>query len=328
MSVKTRHRKEHEDMQKQLWRSKLDHHREVCRNTTNPFKRRTLKRPPLIIFKELPEYKYENCFMLPVNYFLETALLFMINAENIQTWFFEEEFRGYFIADFTLEESTRHLLLRLMDRTRHPDIEREPVVDDFLDSITDVTYYFEYDPSDYPDTVLFALYILSLEGPIEERLQLHKDLHDIEKFINSVLGKKVFAHEEDEDEEVSAESSYQDEVESPLPMGGGWGRKIYSQSESQEDAESSYQDDADPPSQDDVESPSQDDAESPPPMGGGWGRKIYSRAFASETQDEVESQDMAKRTPEIINLIDEEDRDLKRKYDEIIDLTVSDDDDE
>jgi len=265
MSVLTRSRKEHEDTQKQIWRSKFDYYKELCNTTANPFKRRGIRRPSLIEFKKLPEYKYEHCFTLPVIYFLETALLFMINAENIQTWFFEEEFRGYFISDFTLEESTRHLVLRLMDRTRHTDLVRNPAVDDFLDNITDVTYFFEYDKEKYPDTVKFALYILSLEGPIAERLQLHKDLDEIEKFINSVLGKKVFYFEEDEEEEDDEEPPY-------LPTS--------------------------PPDS----PPSEEEA----PLG--WGYKIYNK--------------------EIIDLIKDDDDDvsLKRKYDEIIDLTASDDD--
>lgn len=263
MSVLTRNRREHEDTQKQIWRSKFEHYKEVCQNTTNPFKRRNIRRPPLIEFKKLPEYKYEHCFTLPVVYFLETALLFMINAENIQTWFFEEEFRGYFVADFTLEESTRHLVLRLMDRAHHPDLARDPVVDDFLDNITDVTYYFEHEKEKFPDTVKFALHILSLEGPIAERLQLHKDLDEIEKFINDVLGKKVFHFDDDEDDETPL-------VQSPSPTSPPYS----------------------PPSEEDS---------LPAPVGGG-------------------------SAPEIIDLVEDDEISLKRKYDEIIDLTVSDDD--
>ena len=274
MSVLTRNRREHEDLQKQIWRSKFDHYKEVCQNTTNPFKRRNIRRPPLIEFKKLPEYKYEHCFTLPVIYFLETALLFMINAENVQTWFFEEEFRGYFVADFTLEESTRHLVLRLMDRAHHPDLTRDPVVDDFLDNITDVTYYFEHEQEKFPDTVKFALHILSLEGPIAERLQLHKDLDEIEKYINDVLGKKVFHFDDDEEEEDEEESPSSSYVPTSPPY---------------------------PP-------PSEEDSLPAPVGGGGWGYKIYGEK-------------------EIINLVEDDDVSLKRKYDEIIDLTVSDDDD-
>ena len=286
MSVLTRSRREYEDMQKQIWRSKFDHYKEVCRNTTNPFKRRNIRRPSLIEFKKLPEYKYEHCFTIPVIYFLETALLFMINAENIQKWFFEEEFRGYFISDFTLEESTRHLVLRLMDRTHHPDLERAPVVDDFLDNITDVTYFFEYEKEKFPDTVKFALYILSLEGPIAERLQLHKDLDEIEKFINGVLGKKVFHFDDDEDEDEEEEEEVE---ESP-----------------------SYVPTSPPvlyvPTSPPYSPPSEEDSPQVHVGGGGWGYKIYGEK-------------------EIINLVEDDDVSLKRKYDEIIDLTVSDDDD-
>lgn len=290
MSVLTRSRREYEDTQKQIWRSKFDHYKEVCQNTTNPFKRRNIRRPALIEFKKLPEYKYEHCFTLPVIYFLETALLFMINAENIQTWFFEEEFRGYFVADFTLEESTRHLVLRLMDRAHHPDLERDPVVDDFLDNITDVTYYFKYEKEKFPDTVQFALHILSLEGPIAERLQLHKDLDEIEKFINDVLGKKVFHFDDDEEEEETPL------VQPPSP---------------------SYVPTSPPvsppvlyvPTSPPYPPPSEEDSPHVHVGGGGWGYKIYGEK-------------------EIINLVEDDDVSLKRKYDEIIDLTVSDDDDD
>ena len=296
MSVLTRNRKEYEDMQKQIFRSKFHHYKELCNTTANPFKRRGLRRPSLIEFKKLPEYKYKNCFTLPVIYFLETALLFMVNAENIQTWFFEEEFRGYFISDFTLEESTRHLVLRLMDRARHPDLERDPAVDDFLDNITDVTYYFDYDKEEFPDTVNFALYIMSLDGPVAKRLQLHKDLDEIEKFINSVLDKKVFFFEEDDDEEDEEEPETSSSAAGTFYVAG-----TSSSSAGTFYVESPYVPTSPP------YPPPPDEEE---PLGGGWGYKIYNK--------------------EIIDLVHEDDDDdvpSKRKYDEIIDLTVSEYDD-
>jgi hypothetical protein len=119
------------------------------------------------------------------------ALIFMINSENIQLWFFDEKYIGYFFAECQSGDRTHHLVLRLIERIQNPNLVREPV-DDFIDQIGDPIRLINLNKEKLPDTLKFSLHILSLEGPVQERLRLNSSPSDIEAFINTVVGKQVF----------------------------------------------------------------------------------------------------------------------------------------
>jgi hypothetical protein len=204
MSVLTRNRAKFEENEKKIWMADYAQYKKMLqKNPETPaehFKKRRLQRPAIINLKKLPDYKCDFYFNSHVVYFLEIALLFMINAENIQSWFFEEEYVRYFFAEFQCGERANNLVFRLIERAKNPNIAREPV-DDFLDQIGEPIRLLDFKQGNLPDTFKFAIYILSLKGLPEERLQLKNGLFHMEDFINSVVGKQVFRDEEEEDEE-------------------------------------------------------------------------------------------------------------------------------
>jgi len=197
MSTLTRKRSKFEESEKKKWAEKYEEHLQILRTPSlspaDYFRKRCLARPPTIILKKLPDYKSPNSFYSNrVIYFLEMALLFLINAENIQLWCFEDKFLPYFVADFDCgDQRADHLVMRLVERMDNPNIAREPV-DDFLDEIGDPVRLIILGRQDVPNTLKFALHVLSLEGPVEERLQLHKSPAELEIYINKVVGEEVF----------------------------------------------------------------------------------------------------------------------------------------
>lgn len=196
MSILTRNRTKFEDNEKKKWiaeyKEYIDKLEMKPSSPSDYFKKRRLTRPSLFTLQKIPEYKsplsYGNKAVI---HFLEMALVFMINSENIQSWFFDEEYIGYFFAEFQSGDRAHHLVLRLIERLQNPDLVREPV-DDFIDQIGDPIRLINLNKEQLPDTLKFSLHILSLEGPVQERLRLHSSPSDIEAYINTVVGKQVF----------------------------------------------------------------------------------------------------------------------------------------
>ncbi len=200
MSILTRNRTKFEDNEKKKWIAEYKAYIEKLETKPSTprdyFKKRRLTRPSIITLKKIPEYKsplsFENKAVI---HFLEMALVFMINSENIQSWFFDEEYLGYFFAEFQSGDRAHHLVLRLIERLRNRDLVREPV-DDFIDQIGDPIRLINLNKEKLPDTLKFSLHILSLEGSVQERLRLNSSQSDIEAFINTVVGKQVFVEGE------------------------------------------------------------------------------------------------------------------------------------
>ena len=200
MSILTRHRTKFEDNEKKKWIAEYNEYIDKLEmkpsSPSDYFKKRRLTRPSIITLKKIPEYKsplsYGNKAVI---HFLEMALVFMINSENIQSWFFDEEYIGYFFAEFQSGDRAHHLVLRLIERLQNPDLVREPV-DDFIDQIGDPIRLINLNKEKLPDTLKFSLHILSLEGPVQERLLLNSSPSEIEAYINTVVGKQVFVEGE------------------------------------------------------------------------------------------------------------------------------------
>ena len=196
MSILTRNRAKFEDNEKKKWIAEYNEYiGKLETKTSTPseyFKKRRLVRPSLFTLKKIPEYtsplSYGNKAVI---HFLEMALIFMINSENIQSWFFDEEYLGYFFAECQSGDRAHHLVLRLIERIQNPNLAREPV-DDFIDQIGDPIRLINLNKEKLPDILKFSLHILSLEGPVQERLRLNSSPSDIETFINTVVGKQVF----------------------------------------------------------------------------------------------------------------------------------------
>ena len=196
MSILTRNRAKFEDNEKKKWIAEYNEYiGKLVTKTSTPieyFKKRRLVRPSLFTLKKIPEYtsplSYGNKAVI---HFLEMALIFMINSENIQSWFFDEEYLGYFFAECQSGDRAHHLILRLIERIQNPNLVREPV-DDFIDQIGDPIRLINLNKEKLPDILKFSLHILSLEGPVQERLRLNSSPSDIETFINTVVGKQVF----------------------------------------------------------------------------------------------------------------------------------------
>ena len=212
MSILTRHRTQFEDNEKKKWIAEYNEYiGKLETKTSTPseyFKKRRLVRPSLFTLQKIPEYtsplSYGNKAVIN---FLEMALIFMINSENIQLWFFDEKYIGYFFAECQSGDRTHHLVLRLIERIQNPNLVREPV-DDFIDQIGDPIRLINLNKEKLPDTLKFALYILSLQGPIQERLRLNSSPSDIEAFINTVVGKQVFIAETGEGDTGEAETGF------------------------------------------------------------------------------------------------------------------------
>ena len=199
MSVITRNRAKFEDNEKKKWIAEYNEYIEKLEtNTSTPseyFKKRRLVRPSLFTLQKIPEYtsplSYGNNAVM---HFLEMALIFMINSENIQSWFFDEKYLGYFFAECQLGDRAHNLVLRLIERIQNPNLVRKPV-DDFIDQIGDPIRLINLNKQKLPDTLKFSLHILSLKGPVQERLRLNSSPSDIEAYINTVVGKEVFVAE-------------------------------------------------------------------------------------------------------------------------------------
>ena len=204
MSILTRNRTKFEDNEKKKWIAEYNEYiGKLETKTSTPseyFKKRRLVRPSLFTLQKIPDYtsplSYGN---KAVMHFLEMALIFMINSENIQSWFFDEKYLGYFFAECQSGDRAHHLILRLIERIQNPNLVREPV-DDFIDQIGDPIRLINLNKEKLPDTLKFSLHILSLEGPVQERLRLNSSPSDIEAFINTVVGKQVFVAETGEGE--------------------------------------------------------------------------------------------------------------------------------
>ncbi len=210
MSILTRNRAKFEDNEKKKWIAEYNEYiGKLETKTSTPseyFKKRRLVRPSLFTLKKIPEYtsplSYGNKAVI---HFLEMALIFMINSENIQSWFFDEEYLGYFFAECQSGDRAHHLVLRLIERIQNPNLVREPV-DDFIDQIGDPIRLINLNKEKLPDILKFSLHILSLEGPVQERLRLNSSPSDIETFINTVVGKQVFVAETGEGEGDTGEA--------------------------------------------------------------------------------------------------------------------------
>jgi hypothetical protein len=204
MSVITRNRTKFEYNEKKKWIAEYKEYIEKLKTSTSTpseyFKKRRLVRPSLFTLQKIPDYtsplSYGNKAVI---HFLEMALTFMINSESIQSWFFDEEYLRYFFAEIQSGDRAHHLVLRLIERLRNPNLVREPV-DDFIDQIGDPIRLINLNKEKLPDTLKFSLHILSLEGPVQERLRLNSSPSDIEAFINTVVGKQVFVEGEGEGE--------------------------------------------------------------------------------------------------------------------------------
>ena len=196
MSILTRNRAKFEDNEKKKWIAEYSQYIDKLEmkpsSPSEYFKKRRLVRPSLFTLQKIPEYKsplsYGNNAVM---HFLEMALIFMINSENIQSWFFDEKYLGYFFAECQSGDRAHHLILRLIERIQNPNLVREPV-DDFIDQIGDPIRLINLNKEKLPDILKFSLHILSLEGPVQERLRLNSSPSDIETFINTVVGKQVF----------------------------------------------------------------------------------------------------------------------------------------
>ena len=281
MSILTRNRTKFEDNEKKKWiaeyKAYIDKLEVKPSSPSDYFKKRRLVRPSIITLKKIPEYKsplsYGNKAVI---HFLEMALVFMINSENIQSWFFDEEYIGYFFAEFQSGDRAHHLVLRLIERLQNPNLVREPV-DDFIDQIGDPIRLINLNKQKLPDTLKFSLHILSLEGPVQERLRLNSSPSEIDAYINTVVGKQVFVEGEADRGEADRGEGF-GEADTGLTEGIGEG-----------------------------------EAETGLVEGFGEG--------------------FTKGLTEIISLIDDEDEEdvnqglRKRHYDDIIDLTYSDDED-
>jgi len=196
MSTLTRNRAKFEENEKNNWIDKYEEHLQFLRTPSSSpaeyFKKRNASRPPLINLKKFPNYSSDLSFYNNrVIYFLELALLFMINSENLQLWHFEDEYLKYLYADFTCIQRADGLVMRLYERFQNPDIPREPV-DDFLDEIGEPIRLIVLHRQDVPPALKFAVHILSLEGSVQDRLMLHSAPSELEAFINKVVGEKIF----------------------------------------------------------------------------------------------------------------------------------------
>ena len=292
MSILTRNRTKFEHNEKKKWiteyQAYIDKLEMKPSSPSDYFKKRRLVRPSIITLKKIPEYtsplSYGNKAVI---HFLEMALIFMINSENIQSWFFDEEYIGYFFAEFQSGDRAHHLVLRLIERLQNPDLVREPV-DDFIDQIGDPIRLINLNKEKLPDTLKFSLHILSLEGPVQERLRLNTSPSDIEAYINTVVGKQVFV-------EGEGDIGF-GEAEGDIGFVEGFGEADRGLTEDLVEGEGLSED--------------------------------LTEGFAEDLTE------VDRGLTEVISLIDDDDEDdasqgglRKRHYDEIIDLTYSDDED-
>jgi hypothetical protein len=315
-----------EENEKKTWKEAYATYREEtaepARSPMESYKKRKLQRPPVIVPKRIPRFKYNKYINLDSNimHFLDTALVVLINAENIQSWFFDKEIVWYFHTDLECGDRAISIARRMIEIAQNPETPREEEIDSYIERINCVSRTIEV-PSKIPDVYKFALHILAQSGPIPDRLRLlSASPAELADFISAVIQKPITGEfdtkweiepEDDCDQECSycddgkehsgKERSGKEHSDEEQPIGGG---KEQSGKEQSDDKK---------------------------PIGGGKERSDEEQPIGGGKERSDEEQSGKERSDvAIIDLVDEEDDDLpsnwrKRHYDEIIDLVSSSD---
>jgi hypothetical protein len=186
-----------EENEKKAWKEAYATYREEtaepARSPMESYKKRKLQRPPVIVPKRIPRFKYNKYINLDSNimHFLDTALVVLINAENIQSWFFDKEIVWYFHTDLECGDRAISIARRMIEIAQNPETPREEEIDLYIERINCVSRTIEV-PSKIPDVYKFALHILAQSGPIPDRLRLlSASPAELADFISAVIQKPI-----------------------------------------------------------------------------------------------------------------------------------------
>jgi hypothetical protein len=200
---------------------------EPARNPMESYKKRRLQRPPMIVPKKIPQFKYNKFINVDpkVLHFLDTALVVLINAENIQSWFFDKTYVAYFHTDLECGDRATNIVRRMIEIAQNPETPRDEEIDPYIEQISRVSRTIEA-PSKIPDVYKFALHILAQNGHIPDRLRLlSASPAELADFISAVIQKPIAEKSEEKwvietDDEEDEERSDIDDVQRN-PIGGG-----------------------------------------------------------------------------------------------------------
>lgn len=203
---------------------------EPARNPTESYKKRKVHRPPVIVPKSIPRFEYNKWVNLDpeLMHFLDTAIIILINAENIQSWFFDKQIVPYFHTDLECGDRAIKIVRRMIEIAQNPETPREEEIDSYIEHINRLTMSIEAS-SKIPDIYKFALHILAQTGPIPDRLSLlSAGPAELADFISAVIQKPVEGEfdakweieSEDEDFPIGTDDNEQSETDHKIGGGG------------------------------------------------------------------------------------------------------------
>jgi len=158
------------------------------------FKKRQIKHPTTITVAKPPEY-YPDSFEEFIDEYetdtidyLAMALVVCMHGDIIQPWFFDAEHVNRFLLDINCYQF-RPILYRMIEQLEDNDHQD---IDNYIDEVRSKcsTRTFQI-PEKLPKVLRFAFFILSLEGTIDQRLQLHLSPNKLRAFISSIVDEKV-----------------------------------------------------------------------------------------------------------------------------------------
>ena len=185
--------------------------------------------PPIIEPIDYPDFSGYIClkpiaFEHATFYPLKTALLLLLNAHLLQDWFFEPEYVNKFLAALHGLSIAPNRLINRMIELRTTGYSKHLTIDEYIRKIQNScpSITIRVSGKNYrklPDALIFGLHVLSITGPLFERLGLFGDRTKIHDYIRRIVNYNIPSrnmesiHYEEEEEEEEEEEDEEEEKE-------------------------------------------------------------------------------------------------------------------
>lgn len=181
--------------------------------------------PPIIEPIDYPDFSGYIClqpiaFDHATFYPLKTALLLLLNAHLLQDWFFEPEYVHKFMIDLHGLSIAPNRLINRMIELRTTGYSKHLTIDEYIRKIQNScpSITIRVSARNYrklPDALIFALHVLSITGPLFERLGLFGNRTKIHDYIRRIVNHNIpsrnmesIHYEEEEEAEAEEEVEY------------------------------------------------------------------------------------------------------------------------
>jgi hypothetical protein len=219
-----------QDLRRQEYDEGCAKYEDDLRLASNGPKKRAIvqKGPPAIIDPiNYPDFSGYACFKTitfdPATFYpLKTALLLLLNAHLLQDWYFEPDYVNKFLIALHGVSFAPNQIINRMIELRTTGYSKTLTIDEYIrkinNSCTSKTIRLKkYDH--IPDALIFGLHVLSISGPIMERMGLMRTRNEIDEYITLIVNHKApsrnrvaihYDDDDDEEEEQEEEEDHED----------------------------------------------------------------------------------------------------------------------